>query len=276
MSSKTKLSAENITVGHYRNGDEAKIVEFLNLCFGQWGTVSKWQKSYAQYPTFDGDNVILLEKNGEIIAHNGLHFRDLVIGENHKILTAARGDGAVHPKYRGLRIHYKLVEITLQSMRAKGACLGFGWMLKGSTGYNNSKKMGFVEIRQPAAYMKVINPGKVFKSGLSDFVHKNQKMKNALQNLTGDLYFSTAETEFSIGELLGETGEQPRADGDRIRVIFDESCLSLITKFRTSSRLQRINSLVLLLLLRKIKIQFGSFSAFAKFIRRGVKVLVLL
>lgn len=276
MNSRGRLSAENVAIRFYRNGDDARIVHLLNLCYGGWGVISKWQGLYTRYPTFGKDNVFIIENKNQIIGYRGLRFRDLVVREDHKILTASLSDTAIHPRFRGLGLYTKLHKITLERAKSRGACLAFAWNLKGSTTYNHNKKTGFVEIKQIPAYIKIINPGKVLKSGLSDFIRKNQRMKNALQSLKSDLYFDIGDTEFSVGELLGETAQHPKVNRQKVNVSFDKSSLSLITKFRTSGGLQRIANIVLLLLHRKIRIRFDSFGGFVKFARKGVLILASL
>lgn len=254
--------AENITVRHYKDGDEAKIVDFLNLCCGEWGTVRKWQGLYSQYPTFDKDNVFIVESDDEVIGHRGLHFRDLMLRGNKKVSTALLGDTAVHPNYRGSGIYDKLHGITLRAAAAKGGCLAFTWNLKGSSTYNHNKKTGFVEIKQALAYMKITNPEKIFRGGLFDLIYKNQKLKKTLQNLNSELYFCLGKSEFSIAELLGVTNQKPKGNRETIKLIFDESSLSALASFRNRGKLWRIRCLALLALRRKMKVKFGSVKAF--------------
>jgi len=276
MSSPKQVLSDNIIVRHYKNGDEAKIVDLLNLCYGEWGEVAKWQGLFPRYPTFNKNDVFILESNGEIIGHRSSRFRHLITPDNRSIFTAQFADTAVHPKYRRFGLYTRLHGLTLHAVRAKGACLIFTTNLRGSTTYKHNKKTGFIELGWAPAYAKIINPGKFLRSGLSDFINKNQKIRDSLQDLRNNLFFSIGKTEFSAVELLGEPAQQPKTSGSRVSIIFDESPLFLMTKFRTSSRLQRIASLVLLLLCGRIRIKFSSFKALAKFIRKGVRVLASL
>lgn len=276
MNSPKQVLSDDATVRHYKSGDEAKIVNLLNLCYGQWGEATKWQGVFCRYPTFNKDDVFILEKNGEIIAHRSSRFRNLITPHSHSIFTAQFADTAVHPQHRGSGIYTRLHELTLDAVRARGACLIFTTNLRGSTSYDHNKKTGFIELRQAPAYIKIINPEKVLRSGLSDFIHKNQKIRGSLQDLRNNLFFRIGKTEFPVGELLGESAQQPETSGDRVTIVLDESSAFLMTRFRTSGRLQRTASLVLLLARGKIKIKFSSFTAFGKFLRKGVAVLASL
>lgn len=276
MSSPKQVLSDNIIVRHYKNGDEAKIVDLLNLCYGEWGEVAKWQGLFPRYPTFNKNDVFILESNGEIIGHRSSRFRHLITPDNRSIFTAQFADTAVHPKYRRFGLYTRLHGLTLHAVRAKGACLIFTTNLRGSTTYNHNKKTGFIELGRAPAYAKIINPDKVLRSALSDFINKNQKIRDSLQILRNDLFFSIGKTEFSAVELLGETAQQVKTSGDRVTIIFARSLPFFVTKFRISGRLQKIASLVWLLLRGKIRIKFSSFKALAKFIRKGVRVLASL
>jgi GNAT superfamily N-acetyltransferase len=276
MSSPEQVLSDNVVVRHYRNGDESKIVDLLNLCYGQWGEATKWQGVFCRYPTFNKDDVFILEKNGGIIAHRSSRFRNLITPDSQSIFTAQFADTAVHPQHRGSGIYTRLHELTLDAVRARGACLIFTTNLRGSTSYNHNKKTGFIELRQAPAYIKIINPQKVLRSGLSDFIHKNQKIRGSLQDLRNSLFFRIGKTEFPVGELLGETAQQPETGGDRVTIVLDESSAFLVTRFRTSGRLQRIASLVSLLLRGKIRVKSSSFRAFVKFLRKGAAVIASL
>ena len=128
-------------------------------------------------------------------------------------------------------------------------------------------------MRQASAYVRIMNPGKVLRSGLSDFIHKNQKLRSILHDLENDLYFSIGEAEFPVAEIHGETGQQPKASGKGVKLVFAESSLPLLTNFRTMSKLQRIRGLTLLLLCRRVKIRFGSPVVSLKVARKVVAIL---
>jgi len=271
--SEAQPSPTGITIRSYKSGDEAEIVDLLNLCYGGWGDLRKWQALYAKYPTFTKDDVFIIENEGEVIGHGGLRFRDIELSQGHRISTVSLGDAAVHPQCRGLGLYASLHQARLQAAESRGASLVLSWNLKGSTTYNRNKKTGFIELRQAPAYMKVINPGKVLESGLSDFIHKNQKLRSVLQDLGNDLYFAVGAAEFSVAELLGKIKQQPKVTREGVKLILAESSLPLLTNFRTMSKVQRIRGLTLLLLRRRVKIRFGSPVAFLKVARKGVAIL---
>ncbi len=266
----------NIVTRAYKPGGEAKVVNFLNLCYGAWGDMHKWQKLYAEYPTFDKSNVFIMEGNGEIIGHRGLHFRNIVVQQNRKVSTVSLCDTAIHSLYRGRGLYASLHQITLQAAKLQGASLAFAWNLKGSTTYNHNKKTGFAEIRRAPIYIKVIKPEKLLRSGLFNFIHGNEKLRKALQDLGSDLHFRIGKSEFSAGELIDKANEEPLKIQERIEIIFGESSLTSLANFRSLGKFQRIETLVLLLLFRKVKLRVSSFGVFLKLLGKGVRLLVSL
>jgi predicted N-acetyltransferase YhbS len=272
MSEAQALPTE-MTTRSYEPGDEFKIIDLLNLCYGAWGDLDRWRALYANYPNFTKDDVFIVDNQGEVIGHRGLHFRQVEIGQRHRVPTVSLGDTAVHPQSRGLGLYASLHQVTLQEAESRGASLAFTWNLKGSTTYDHNRKTGFVELRQTSAYVRIVNPGKVLRSGLSDFIHKNQKLRGALQDLGNELYFSLAEAEFSVADLVGDTGQQPKASGKAVKLVFAESSLSFLANFRTMSKLQRVRELTLLLLCRRVKIRFGSPVVSLRVARKMVGIL---
>jgi ribosomal protein S18 acetylase RimI-like enzyme len=267
--SKTQFPVKAIDVRPYKPSDEDQIVNLLNLCFGEWGTLQKWQFLYPQYPTFDEDNVFVMENEND----GGLHLRDLVIQRKLKICTASLSDAAIHPRYRGKGLYTKLVEMRLRAAKSNGACLAFSWHLRGAKAYNHNKKIGFIEIKQPPAYMKVIRPEKVLKSGLFDLLIKSQSLREALQDLDSELFFRLGKSEFSITEILGKDEEKPAKGQRKIEIVFDEGSLGMLTKFRNMNKRQRLKCLISLILLRKTKIRFSSFKALLNLARKGLAVI---
>lgn len=272
--SRTHFPEKGLVVRPYKPSDEAQIVNLLNLCYGEWGTMRKWQFLYPQYPTFDEDNVFVMEDDGnEIVGHGGLHLRDLVIQQKLKLCTASLSDAAIHPRYRGKGLYTKLVETRLRVAKSKGACLAFSWHLKGSRAYNHNKKVGFIEVKQPPVYMKIIRPEKVLKSGLIDLLHKSQNLRKSLKDLGGDIFFCLGNCEFSVAELLSTAHEKPAKDRGKVKIILDRSSLSVLASFRNLSRFQRLARLASLILLRRIKVRFSSFKAFLNAVRKGGAVI---
>jgi len=270
---KRQEQSKNMVIRSYKPGDEVQLVKFLNLCFGKWGTIRKWHALYLRYPTFRNDDVFITEKNGEIIGHESLHFRDLAIYRDCKLLTVSLHDAAVHPHCRGRGIHNKLMEIMLQAAKLKGAGLVFCWYLRGTGLHAHSKKIGFIEIKQLPAYMKVLRPEKVLRSGLLDFLHKNQKLMNELQDVDYNLCFRFGKSQFSIAELLSKADKKPVKSHKKVAIIFDESSVSLLAKFRNMDKRQRLQQLILLVLLRKAKVKFSSFRAFLALARKAVAII---
>lgn len=266
------MPVKDTIVRHYELGDEAKILDFLNLCYGEWGTIQKWRTRYTDYPTFNKDDVVLMEVDDEIVGHGGIHFRDLIV-RKHKLYTASLTDAAIHPRYRRRGLYAGLVDKRLKTARSRGACLAFTWHLKGSNAYNHNKKIGFIEIKQLPVYMKVVRPGKVIKSGLFDLLHKNQRLKEVLQELGVDLCFRLGKFKFSVSELLSRVDNKLMKDRSKIEIVLDENSLFVIANFRNMSKFRRITSLIMLILLGRAKIRFSSFKALLNLARKGVAVI---
>lgn len=269
---KAQKQVKNMITRSYKPGDEVKLVKFLNLCFGDWGTLRKWHALYLQYPTFSKDDVFIIEKNGEIIGHEGLHFRDFAIHRDSKLRTVSLSDAAVHPRYRGKGIHNNLMKTMLQAARSKGTGLVFCWYLRGTGLHAHSKKIGFVEIKQTPAYMKVQRPENMLRNGLLDFLHKNQRLMNKLQGADFNLHFRFGKSEFCATELLSKTGKKPAQNQRNINVTFDESSISFLARFRNMDKRQRLQQLALLFLLRKAKVKFSSFRTLLALARKGVEI----
>jgi hypothetical protein len=121
--------------------------------------------------------------------------------------------------------------------------------------------------------MKIINPEKVLKAGLFDILHKNQRLKWALQDLEVDLCFRVSGAKLSIAELLGEADESLKKDRRKIEIVLDDDSLLTMVNFRNMCKLEKIGKLVLLILLRRIRIKFDSLKGLLNLARKGVDFL---
>lgn len=269
---KTQPQSHDTTIRSYRQGDENQIVNLLNTCFGNWGTLEKWTELYPKSPTFSEEDVFVIEKNNKIIGHEALHFRDIIIHKGHHVSSVSLSDAAVHPDYRGQGLHNKLLDVMLDAAKAKGAGLVFSWYLRDSTLHQHSKKLGFVEIRQPLAYIKVLKSEKLLKSGLLDFLHKSPDVKRALDDLSDSLYFRLGDTAFSMAELLGKAVEKAPDQRKKMEIIFKESSIPTLVRFRSMGKRRRLLNLLWLLTLRRARLRFGSFKAFINLARKGISV----
>jgi hypothetical protein len=273
MSNKNvRFPEKDVIIRHYEPGDEAQILDFLNLCYGEWGTIQKWRAYYADYPTFNKDDIVLMKINKEIIGHGGIHFRDLILW-NQRLHTASLTDAAIHPHYREKGLYARLVDIRLKLARSRDTCLVFTWHLKGSNAYRHNKRIDFVEVKQFPVYMKVIRPEKVMKSGLFDLLHKNQRIRKILEKLEVDLCFHLGKIEFSTAELFGKVDKKLKQNLGKIEIVLDENSLFIIANFRNMNKFKRITSLIILILLGRAKIKFSSFKALLRLARKGVVII---
>lgn len=269
----TKPPAMNVLIRSYRRGDEVQIVHLLNICFGNWGSSQKWGAQYLRNPNFDERDLFIIEKDGKIIGHEALHFRDLAIDGKSAISTVSLRDAAVDPEYRGHGLHSKLLDTMLHEAKERGAALIFSWYLRDSGLHQHSKRIGFTEIKQPVAYMKVIAPEKLLRSGLCDFLHKSPALEEKINELGWDLHFRLGRTTFSYADLLEKRDQSEALSKDRIEVIFDENSLPSLIRFRNMTKRQRLLSLVSLIIFRRVKIKLGSFAEFVKLARKGLSVI---
>ena len=109
-----------------------------------------WRYLYPYFPSLDSTTILIAEHNGKIAGHWGMHARELVISQNCKLSAVIFGAGAVHPNYRRIGLHSRLLSQRLQLAKSNGVNLAFGWTQKGSDAYKSDTKFGFVEIRQSA------------------------------------------------------------------------------------------------------------------------------
>jgi len=256
---------KELLIRNYHEGEEERIVDFLNFCYGRWGNINKWKYRYPSYPTFDKNNITVLEYEGKIIGHGGIHFRKMVF-TNGAILVGLLGDGAIHPNFRGMRLHSRILHHRFEIASLEGAPLVLGWTLKGSGAHKSDIRAGFVEIKQLPAYIKIIKPEKVLKAGLKDFLAKNQKIRKILEETGVDISFRFEKYSFKIQSIIPATEISTLSEKDYIEIILNEKAMKYLVSFGSVDRVRKVLSLLYLLVSRKIKIKLGSLRAFLKLI----------
>jgi len=270
---KANLS-QKISLRSYQAGDENNIVDFLNLSYPRgWGDIKQWKWHYVDYPSFEKDNVFIFEADGKIVGFRGLFFRHLLIPSVGRTWTTSFGDTAVHPDFRRFGIYSRLHQATLEAAKSNKACMVFTWNERGTVTYEHNKKTGFAEIMRGAYYWKILNYERVFKRELRDLIRGNEEISSLVKGLESGLYLGVGDSLFSVAEILGEAPDSARARM-RVKIIFDESAFPLMFKFGQGGRLQKVTSLFLLLLSRKMKIRFTSLSIVLKLAWKGVRIIV--
>ncbi|MCR6691291.1 MAG: GNAT family N-acetyltransferase [archaeon YNP-LCB-003-016] len=259
---------KEILIRNYNHGEEEEIVNFLNLCYGKWGDINKWKYRYLSYPTFDKDNISILEYEGKIIGHGGIHFREMIL-PNGAILVGLLGDGAIHPNFRGMKLHSRILRHRFEIACLKSAPLVFGWTLKGSDAYKSDVRAGFVEIKQLPAYIKIIRPEKVLKASLKDFLAKNQRVRKVFQETDFDMIFQFKEHTFSIQSIIATPKTLTFSEKDYVKIIYNEKAIKHLVNFRNMSKVKRILSLIYLLIFMKIRVKIGSIRMFFKTVLKG-------
>lgn len=267
--------AIKFSIRSFKPGDEANLVDFLNLCYpGGWGSMEQWEYYYPRNPFFDSDNVFIIESNNRIVGHRGFELVDLII-RGKKVPVALLHDTAIHPDYQGLGLYTRLHEATLKAANFKGACLAHGGNSRGSVTYNHNKKTGFIEVKRSPTYIKPINYEKVFQGEVSAFIARRERLKSLLHGLETNLYIRFGKAEFSLDELLNEDNLVTPADSKKgkVRIVLAETSLSLIIQFMVSRKLRKVQSLLGLLFSRKMKIGFSSPLALGKVAWAGIRMV---
>lgn len=268
-----KQKLREIIFRNYKHGDETRLVNFLNFCYKKWGNLRKWRYHHLHFPSFDSTNIIIAEHNGKIVGHGSMHARELVISQNCKLSAVILCAGAVHPKYRRIGLHSRLLNQRLQLAKSNGVSLAFGWTQKGSVAYKSDTKFGFVEIRQSAAYMKIIRPDKIFQLGLNDLLRKNQELRKTLSNLDFDVQFCFEQSTINVTDLVGEPRIDYAENKKYVQVFLDKKSQPKIANFRNMSKIQLVSTLLPLLLFRKLKIKFSSINTCLSAIKKGVQLI---
>ena len=258
----------------FKSGDEANLVDFLNLCYpGGSENIEHWEWLYPRYPSFKNDNVFIIESNNQIIGHRGLQLGEFII-RGKKVPVALLSATAIHPSYQGQGLYTRLHQATLKAAKFRGACLVLAGNTRGSITYNHNKKTGFIEIKRSHTYIKVINYEKFFRAEVSDFIARREKLKSLLQGLEDNLYLYFGKTELSLKELLNENTSTLLVDNKRgrVRIILSENSFPLLVEFTTGGKLRKMKSLLSLLLSRKMKIRFNSLLALGRVAWAGAKM----
>lgn len=274
MSEQKADLSQKLSLRSYRPGDEDNIVDFLNLSYPRgWGNIKQWKWQYVDYPTFEKDTVFIFEADGKIVGHASVFLRDFFIPSVGRTCTASFGDAAVHPDFRRFGIYSRSHQASLEAARSKNACLVLGWVAKGTITYKYIKKNGFTEVRRGAYYAKILNHEKVLKSQFRDFIIGNEETMNLVRGLKGHLYLGMGNSLFSVAEILCEEPDSAKARR-KVKIIFNESAFPLMLKFREGGKLQKVVSLFLLLLSRKMKIRSNSLMILLKLACKGVRIIV--
>jgi N-acetylglutamate synthase-like GNAT family acetyltransferase len=264
---------KEIIFRNYEGGDETRLVHFLNFCYEKWGDLRKWRYLHLHFPSFESTNIIIAEHKGKIVGHGGMHARELVISQNCKLSAVILCAGAVHPDYRRIGLHSRLLNQRLRIAKSNGVSLAFGWTQKGSGAYKSDTKFGFVEISQSAAYMKIIRPDKIFQLGLINLLRKNQKLRRSLINLGFDLQFCFEQSTISVTNLVGEPQTDHAENKKCIKFFLDKNSQPKIANFRNMTKIQIISTLLPLFFLKRLKIKFSSFKTFLTAIKKGVQLI---
>jgi GNAT superfamily N-acetyltransferase len=260
--------SQNISRRPYRPGDQDNIVDFLNISYPKgWGDIKQMRWYYVDYPTATKDSLFILETEGKIVGFRGVSLRDLIIPSVGRTCTASFGSTAVHPNFRRFGAYSRLHQATLEVARSNKACMVFTWNSRGTVTYKHNKKTGFAEVKRGAYYWKIFNYERVFKSELKELI------RSLVKGLESSLYLGVGNSLFPVAEILGEESDLAKAR-KKVTIIFSESAFPLMFKFMQGGKLQKVTSLFLLLLSRRMKIRFTSLGTLLKLAWKGIKIIV--
>lgn len=243
---------ERMILRSYTRNEERRILNFLNLCYGAWGNLKEWKWRNVEYPTFENDNIVIAELNGDIVGHGTLFFRNLHMPSIGDLCTATLGDAGVHPKYRGKGIYSRITyEARIPIAKSKDAALLFLHMQKGSLTHKANRKRGFIEIHYPV-YIKIINGKKVLMAELTKYIQQNENLKQ-LQLGSINLHLNDTGVLISIGEKRGKNDSK----FGKVEMVVNEAALPLLVRMKVSKRVKAAVYFLTLLLFRKLKLRIN-------------------
>jgi len=265
---KSPVDPSEIVLRSYEDTDDDKLLEFLNLSYGHWGERQRWDYVYKNQPLFTPQDVAIMEVKGQITGFGGMLSRHLTF-QNRRLTVVLFGDGAIHPEFRGMRLHSKLLKERFRRASERNSCLCIGWAMKNSDAYKSDKRVGFVDVKQHHTYLKIINPANVLKAGLYDLLSKNKRLRTALLALEYPIFFKTDDQSFALSELADETVEIPKKS---IVITLKEEGIKFMYSFRSISQFKRASLLAYLFFTLKIKVSFPSFKAFWHMVKNVKKI----
>ena len=242
---------ERMALRSYTGNEERRILDFLNLCYGAWGNLDEWKWRNVEYPTFEDDNIVIAELNGDIVGHGALFFRNLYMPNIGALCTSTLGDAGVHPEYRGKGVYSRITyETRIPIAKSKGAALLFLHMQKGSLTHKANRKRGFIEIHYPV-YIKIINGKKVLMAELTKYIQQNEDLKR--------LQFGNINIHLNDTGILVSIGEKRKNDSKcgRVEIVVNEASLPLLIGMKVSGRVKAVIYFLALLLFRKLKLRIS-------------------
>src|SRR3990170_7090288 len=106
---------QELSVRPYRPGEDADIVELLQIAFNGWpkfdlacSSLDHWRWKYLDNPLNGSVTVALM--NGRVVGCDHSTFRRIKFG-GKVYLCDYGGDTAVHPDSRGKGVHKKMLEV---------------------------------------------------------------------------------------------------------------------------------------------------------------------
>lgn len=243
----------NISVRSYNPGDENQIVDLLNQGFGKWGDIQQWRWKYLRYPTFENNNIFIVEVDESIVGHRGLIFRDIVLPSGGKIFTASIGDTAVHPDYRRLGIYKIIHEATIKLAKSKNAHIMFSWNALGSVTYKNNIKTGFIDLNS-FIYIKVLNPKKFIQFKFKNCASQNTKLSGIISCLGSYIYITAKNETFCIIDT--SVNSQRPNKCKRVEIDLNQDAFNMLVNLEKKNKIYKVCYSFYLLISGCLKIKF--------------------
>ena len=128
MSGKAGHDTRHVTYRTLRPGEEAEVVELLNVAYRQpWGSEERWWAKHGNRPGFRREEIYIAEVEGRVVGCLHTAVRPIRLGPGISVDQSFDGDLAVHPDYRGLKIPEDIYRYSTDVLRERGVELRGGY-----------------------------------------------------------------------------------------------------------------------------------------------------
>lgn len=110
-----------IEVIHNPKGFESSYIEYLNQCFGDWGNIDVYNWYFNRQVGNLKADIMILKKDGEIIAGSGVSYRKVLLANNSRITVGIMTGSWTLPSARGQGCFTKIIEESVAVASDKGA-----------------------------------------------------------------------------------------------------------------------------------------------------------
>ncbi len=148
---------------NYRDGDESRIVDLLNLVYEHWGSIEHWKHKYRNNTRFDPRLIFVAEDNDTIVSCVQYLRRDLKLG-NGILDSYIGGDGGTLPKYASKSLFTKGLNVLYDEVRRKKGCLVYGYNNEAIYNGFYRKRFGEVAVHRPYVMIRILDANRLIAS----------------------------------------------------------------------------------------------------------------